>query len=68
MWPKPLPNHWLLGNVIGVGTTRAGWLGALRFSDRRVVFLEHLHLEVGKFGHLLVDHTETALNMLAQIL
>jgi DNA-binding beta-propeller fold protein YncE len=19
MWPKPLPNHWLLGNVIGVG-------------------------------------------------
>ena len=18
MWPKPLPNHWLLGNVIGV--------------------------------------------------
>lgn len=20
MWPKPLPNHWVLGNVIGVGT------------------------------------------------
>src|SRR5262245_7016414 len=19
MWPKPLPNHWLLGNTIGVG-------------------------------------------------
>ncbi|HEY4130253.1 MAG TPA: hypothetical protein VGM50_06525, partial [Gemmatimonadaceae bacterium] len=19
MWPKPLPNHWVLGNVIGVG-------------------------------------------------
>src|SRR5688572_29315032 len=19
MWPKPLPNHWLLGSVIGVG-------------------------------------------------
>src|SRR5206468_3268738 len=19
MWPKPLPNHWLLGNAIGVG-------------------------------------------------
>src|SRR5215470_16955685 len=19
MWPKPLPNHWLMGNVIGVG-------------------------------------------------
>ena len=19
MWPKPLPNHWVMGNVIGVG-------------------------------------------------
>ena len=19
LWPKPLPNHWVLGNVIGVG-------------------------------------------------
>src|SRR5580692_11816910 len=19
MWPKPLPNHWIMGNVIGVG-------------------------------------------------
>jgi len=19
MWPKPLPNHWILGSVIGVG-------------------------------------------------
>jgi len=19
MWPKPMPNHWLLGNTIGVG-------------------------------------------------
>jgi len=19
MWPKPLPNHWLMGNTIGVG-------------------------------------------------
>jgi DNA-binding beta-propeller fold protein YncE len=22
MWPKPLPNHWLLGNVIGVGVDK----------------------------------------------
>ena len=30
MWPKPLPNHWLLGNVIGVGV-----------DDRDHVFIVH---------------------------
>ncbi|HYV98584.1 MAG TPA: hypothetical protein VE967_14100 [Gemmatimonadaceae bacterium] len=30
MWPKPLPNHWVLGNVIGVGV-----------DDRDHVFIVH---------------------------
>jgi len=30
MWPKPLPNHWILGNVIGVGV-----------DDRDHVFIVH---------------------------
>ena len=24
MWPKPMPNHWLFGNTIGVGVDKAG--------------------------------------------
>src|SRR5579863_4141113 len=44
-----------------------GGLGDAPFGYRGIVFLEHLNLELGQLGHLLADHAEPALNMLAQI-